>query len=262
MRITHTIATRKRAFTLIELMVAVLIIALISAFATTNFLAAQRNARDNARKATVNAIATAVESYYAAKRTFPGRTDAAADVGGAPTNITQYNDAARGCQFILDYGVTGEYPYLYSYVPYTQGQDCDNPPTPVPPLAGPSGSLTVYGNSLYLPTRSWIPGLGDYLSPTPIERRFSDVTGSGIEPYANPPAADLLGTTYLRTLQYRRLDGGYMVSAKLENSAIDQDAIPTGTNDAQPYLPKRFRSAATGGTGTGITNTNVYIIRK
>jgi prepilin-type N-terminal cleavage/methylation domain-containing protein len=254
---------RRQAFTLVELMIAVMIIALLSAFATSNFLTAQRNARDNARKSLVHAVVGSVERYYAVTRNFPGRIDASDDVGGAPINLTAYNQSARGCQFIIDNSSNAEYPYVYSYTPYSTGQGCDTPPVAVPDLSGPSGTKTVYKSTDYSPSSTWIPGLGDYLAPSPVERRYVDPSGNTVIPFAANGVSDLLTTTELRTIQYRHLRGGYAVLTKLESLSVDQDSLPLTTNDDQPFLPKKYRSAATTppGTGIGVTNPNVYMVR-
>ena len=62
---------RKSAFTIIELLVVILIIGLITTAAAASFLKAQQNARDNARKTTINAIAQAVEAYRFANQRYP-----------------------------------------------------------------------------------------------------------------------------------------------------------------------------------------------
>jgi prepilin-type N-terminal cleavage/methylation domain-containing protein len=72
----------KRAFTLIELLIVVLIIAVLAAIAVPNFLEAQVRAKVGRAKADLRTIATALESY-------------AADAGHYPLNDGNYNVVPR-----------------------------------------------------------------------------------------------------------------------------------------------------------------------
>ena len=61
----------KKGFTLVEIMIVVAIVALLAAIAIPNLLRARLNANDSAAKATLQALATAIESYAAAEGTYP-----------------------------------------------------------------------------------------------------------------------------------------------------------------------------------------------
>lgn len=65
-------ATSKRGFTLIELMIVISIISLVAAFGlATNYRAAQKTARDGKRKSDLEQIRSALEMYYADKGYYP-----------------------------------------------------------------------------------------------------------------------------------------------------------------------------------------------
>ena len=61
----------RKGFTLVEIMIVVAIIALLAAIAIPNLLRARLNANDSAAKATLQALATACESYAAANGVYP-----------------------------------------------------------------------------------------------------------------------------------------------------------------------------------------------
>ncbi len=62
---------RKEAFTLIELLIVVAIIAILAAIAVPNFLEAQTRSKVSRAKADIRTLATALESYSVDNRTYP-----------------------------------------------------------------------------------------------------------------------------------------------------------------------------------------------
>ena len=70
---TH-IPLNKRAFTLIELLIVVAIIAILAAIAVPNFLEAQTRAKVSRVKADMRSIGTALESYAVDNNVYPSRT--------------------------------------------------------------------------------------------------------------------------------------------------------------------------------------------
>ncbi len=73
---------RTSAFTLVEIMIVVAIIALLAAIAIPNLLRAKLNANDALAKATIRSISTASESY------------ATANNGNYPLNVTSLTSAS------------------------------------------------------------------------------------------------------------------------------------------------------------------------
>ncbi len=62
---------RIKGFTLIELMVAISIVAILSAIGLTLFTSVQKSARDAKRKSDLHAISLALEQYYLANGSYP-----------------------------------------------------------------------------------------------------------------------------------------------------------------------------------------------
>lgn len=63
--------TRRRGFTLIELIIVMLIIAILAGLGTQAFISSQVKSRDARRKANLAAIASALENYYNDKKGYP-----------------------------------------------------------------------------------------------------------------------------------------------------------------------------------------------
>ena len=62
---------KRLGFSLIELLVVISIIAIITSIAVANFITAQRQARDSARKEIITNAQTALEQYYAEYSAYP-----------------------------------------------------------------------------------------------------------------------------------------------------------------------------------------------
>ncbi len=69
----------KKAFTLIELLIVVAIIAILAAIAVPNFLEAQVRAKISRVRADMRSVATALESYMVDSSTYPNDSDADLD---------------------------------------------------------------------------------------------------------------------------------------------------------------------------------------
>jgi prepilin-type N-terminal cleavage/methylation domain-containing protein len=269
---------RKSGFTIIELLVAVIIIGLLTSAAVTNYLTAQRNARDNARKASVNGLANAIEVYYAAKHSFPGFISAnKGDDGESALGDSYNNTYGNSCQSLdMQHGKT----YVYSYVPRpTSAFDLPfcNDTTQYPPNVYTVKGALLYDPSKYSPPPTWIPGIGEFMNPMPVEKKFLYRDGSTPTTNQHPVIGDDLtalnstdlGTNQTRTFQYRKLKGGYAVYARLENDSLDKDATG-GLQSGEPRLPEAYMNPNTSSPSPspspdpslGITGTNVYLVRR
>jgi prepilin-type N-terminal cleavage/methylation domain-containing protein len=202
----------KPAFTIIELLVVIVIIGLLTGLATTSYLNAQKNARDNTRKTGVASISTAVEAFYQTKHRFPGL------IGNEGTAAALANERTTwaGCLAIDTTSAANPSVEYYSY----------------PTLSAASGGLNEhlacnertnsanFNHNLYSPYPSWIPELGEYINPTPIETRYQDKNGSTstLDSSSGSFSAtdDVLGSGNAQAFAYRHLVGGYMVYTKLE----------------------------------------------
>lgn len=74
-----------KGFTLIELLVVIAIIAIITSIGVANFLTAQKQARDSARREIISNVQSAFEQYYAQTGAYPvGSYGSAFENGVAP----------------------------------------------------------------------------------------------------------------------------------------------------------------------------------
>jgi len=114
--------TRRRSFTLVELVLNVIIIAMVAAIAVPRVSYAARTARGKSLVLTITRVRCAIERYYAEHGRYPGY-----DTGtGAPDDdafvdqLTKYSDAQGNTNETL------VYPYIYG--PYLR------PPFPTNPI--------------------------------------------------------------------------------------------------------------------------------
>ncbi|HSI20709.1 MAG TPA: prepilin-type N-terminal cleavage/methylation domain-containing protein [Verrucomicrobiae bacterium] len=248
---------RKRGFTLIELLIVIVIIGLLTGLATTSYISAQKNARDNARKTGVASISTAVEAFYQAKRRFPGL------VGNEPAiPSTGQRTIWQGC-LALDNGSGSSTTYTsilyYSYPTVTGGTGASEP------CNTRNGGVAIAGfdPGQYAPFPSWIPELGEYLNPTPTEKRYQNSTGAvapldeAAPTLFNAANHDVLGSNSAQAFVYRRLVGGYAVYARLESGTTD-----TTLNVPFSDSPKYYSASTTNGVGVTVYKNNVFMIRK
>jgi len=253
---------QKKAFTIIELLVVIVMIGLLTSAAAASYITSQRHARDSSRKTTVNNIATAVESYYSQHHSFPGK----AMLKQPASTPTTPPVASADCESWTGFNEGGisydgfVYMYNASEDPAKGGTYCSSR------AANNAVDVTgqkVFDPTLYTPAGSWIPGLGDYLSPFPVERNFLDANGgtSGV-------ALDFLcknafapcdggNADQSRTIVYRPLMNGYLIYARLESSndsnAATASSLANGTDPSIPFVPSDIAIPS---------GTTAYLVRK
>ena len=77
-----------RAFTLIELLIVVAIIAILAAIAIPNFLEAQTRSKVSRARADMRTIVTALEAYAVDNRTYPPNPDVSTGFNVTPLQLT------------------------------------------------------------------------------------------------------------------------------------------------------------------------------
>lgn len=126
MVICNTRAGVKRAFTLIELLIVVAIIAILAAIAVPNFLEAQVRAKVSRAKADMRTLATALETYVTDQNRYPISAQWV-NGPGAPAPAS-FNNRLRGLTTPLAYITSLPVDVFWNHVvqfPITPGQ----PPT-------------------------------------------------------------------------------------------------------------------------------------
>lgn len=248
----HYKHTRFRGFTIIELLVVIVIIGLLTGLATTSYINAQKNARDNTRKSGVASIATAVEAFYQTKKRFPGLIG---NEGAA--NIPQLAQRATwaGC-LALDTNAGYSSVLYYSYPTVSGGLNDKK-------ACNERADATGFDHTQFSPYPNWIPELGEYLNPSPVENRYQNASGA-IQTLDNPSngafnaqSDDVLGTGVAQAFVYRHLNGGYMVYTRLESNTTD---IPL--NNPMGDKPKYSNAAGNGEVGVSVYSDHVFMIRK
>ena len=93
--------SRKRGFTLVELLVVVLILGALAAIAVPRIMGGATNAKINACKTNVDLINSQIELYYATNGSWPSTL---ATVTGDPN---YFPDGAPACPFSTAYSYSG-----------------------------------------------------------------------------------------------------------------------------------------------------------
>ena len=88
----------KKAFTLIELLIVVAIIAILAAIAVPNFLEAQTRSKVSRAKTDMRSLATAIESYMVDNNTYPMAARSGRAVPGYNAVNGCYNAMATACE--------------------------------------------------------------------------------------------------------------------------------------------------------------------
>lgn len=264
MKIYRSGLNHQKGFTLIELLVVVVIIGLLTTVATTNYMTSQAKARDGARKTQVNSIASAIETFYAVKKKFPGK--------GPVTDRSIYNSdylaSSKGCEDIIDSDVniptvpTQKFYIEYSYKPLADARKCNKI----------ISSSSLFTPDQYSPSPTWIPEMGDYLSPAPVDKQYLSSAGNqGVNSDSYISMLDgKNGSNKTRTYAYMKLESGYAIYTKLETQG-DKDAlngkIQISCENAGFNFDTTDEFCYTSSSKTPIlplkiTNDNLYLVRR
>ena len=97
-----TMKKRESGFTLVEVMITVMIIALLASIAIPNILRARITAHDTAAQAALKAISTAMETYLATNTVYP--PDTTTLVGATPPylQVDYFTGIHNGFTFTVD----------------------------------------------------------------------------------------------------------------------------------------------------------------
>lgn len=93
------VGSSRRGFTLIELLIVIAIIGILATIIIVSFTNAQAKARDNKRKADIQAISSAVEMFYVDNKVYPF----AEDTGGGIYTVRSANNIGTGERWSLGF---------------------------------------------------------------------------------------------------------------------------------------------------------------
>jgi len=114
---------RRSAFTLIELLIVVAIIAILAAIAVPNFLEAQTRSKVSRAKADLRSMATALEAYAVDNNNYPYITDGAAGEWLMPAGFPQNRTGPGGLTTPIAYVTTAFYdPFVQDQRDFGTGQ--------------------------------------------------------------------------------------------------------------------------------------------
>ncbi len=120
---------KRSAFTLIELLIVVAIIAILAAIAVPNFLEAQTRAKVSRAKADLRTSATALESYYVDSNAYP---TAAQVISALTTPIAYLTNASTRDPFGVGRPIPPFPPDVYAYTNLNEDRWIMNIPLLVP----------------------------------------------------------------------------------------------------------------------------------
>lgn len=107
----------QRGFTLIELIVAITIVAVLSTIGFTVYTQTQKAARDGKRIGDLEEVQKALEQYYSSTGSYPKTTDTSSGKGSASSNLSLINSSTyfRSGNLPADPSQTGSDDYQYAW---------------------------------------------------------------------------------------------------------------------------------------------------
>lgn len=93
--------THRKGFTLVEIMIVVLIVALLAALAIPNLLRARVNANDAVAKAALKSISTSLESYATINNFYPPDTTSLVNVTPPYLGVDYFSGIHSGFSFTI-----------------------------------------------------------------------------------------------------------------------------------------------------------------
>ena len=121
-------------------------------------------------------------------------------------------------------------------------------------MCSSQNSNSFFVPNQYNPSPDWIPNLGSYLSPIPIEL---DYIGSNGTTTSTP--LDPLSDQNTQTLVYRHLDSGYAVYTPLETNIYDNDPNTFSINNQIPHDEPNLSNTSY----LGVTSSRyIYMVRQ
>lgn len=108
----------RKAFTLVEILIVICIIALLAAIAIPNLMRAKRNSNQAAAQATLKAISSALETYAVTNGIYP--TDTTSLIGAAPPYLNKDYFSTPSSGYTFTPTIT-DYAYLVTAVPTDTG---------------------------------------------------------------------------------------------------------------------------------------------
>jgi prepilin-type N-terminal cleavage/methylation domain-containing protein len=125
---------KQQGFTIIELLIVIIVIGILATLVITTFSGIQRNARNRAREADVNALHSQIEYYYGQNSVYP----ALADINSSTwrgTNMQGLDSGALSDPQDASSGALVSAPQAGAYSYATTPSNCDN---------GTNGDCTSY----------------------------------------------------------------------------------------------------------------------
>jgi len=228
----------KKAFTLIELLIVVAIIAILAAIAVPNFLEAQTRSKVSRAKADMRSLATAIESYTVDYNKPPtvivlGKTFSSSNPFGDYSAINK-DSSAQNC-------VSARFKRLTTPVAYITSIFVD-PFRPQGYGVSPTGTLNVeYDTYDYFEAYDFTPGTGSYDQSTANWRGAGITSGASWRVVsAGPDRVNFFGGGYAG--QFPMPDRSFGLDYDPTNGTVSRGDIVRVSSARGPLNPVRLPS--------------------